>query len=214
MALISIVVPTVGRPTLRRTLRAIRRQDRGDLEVIVVSDGPQPTAKSIARSLRWQGLRFVEGPFTRNWGNAQRMLGIEQARGRYLMFIDDDDEHRSGAFASVRDAVRQFPERIIIFRMHRLGADLWTDPVLRLENVGTPMFVIPNAPGGVGSWVAQDRLASDFDFLSECVSLQGDPVWSETVIVDAPQLPYWRLLRRAVRPRTRVRSVRRRLLGC
>jgi glycosyltransferase involved in cell wall biosynthesis len=212
VTLISVVVPTVGRSTLRRTISVIRRQSRGDLEVIVVSDGPQPAAERIAKVMQWPSLRFLEGPSTGNWGNAQRMVGLSHARGRYVMFIDDDDEHRRGAFDAVRAAIERSPGRILIFRMHRLGAELWTDQDVRLANVGTPMFAIPNVPAQVGSWLTKDRLESDFDFLRECISLQGDPIWNETVIVDAPQLPYWRLARRAVRPRARIRSFHRRFL--
>jgi glycosyltransferase involved in cell wall biosynthesis len=182
-ALISIVIPTIGRPTLKTTLRSISRQNRGDIEVIVVSDGPRPSAQRIARIM---GAIFIEGPRTQSWGNVQRMIGIEKAAGRYLMFIDDDDRHRRRAFNQIRAAIAATPDRIIVFRMTRDGDVLWRERVVKHANQGTPQFLVPNAPGRLGSWLTYDRYQSDFDFLTECVALQGEPIWNEAIIADCP----------------------------
>ena len=107
----------------------------------------------------------------------------QRATGRYLMFIDDDDATKRHAFRAVRQAVQQDPDRIIVFRMRWLGETLWKHQALLEENVGTPMVVIPNVPGKIGSWLTRDRYESDFDFISECVDLQGEPIWNRNVIV-------------------------------
>jgi glycosyltransferase involved in cell wall biosynthesis len=181
--LISIVIPTIGRPTLKTTLRSIRRQNRGDIEIIVVSDGPLPSAQRIARLT---GATFIEGPRTQRWGNAQRMIGIEAATGRYLMFIDDDDRHRRRAFKQIRAAISETPDRIVVFRMTRDGKVLWRERVVKHTNQGTPQLLVPNVPARLGSWLTFDRYESDFDFLTECVALQGEPIWSEAIIADCP----------------------------
>jgi glycosyltransferase involved in cell wall biosynthesis len=181
--LISIVIPTIGRPTLKTTLRSIRRQNRGDIEIIVVSDGPLPSAQRIARIT---GATFIEGPRTQSWGNAQRMIGIEAATGRYLMFIDDDDRHRRRAFKQIRAAISETPDRIVVFRMTRDGKVLWRERVVKHTNQGTPQLLVPNVPARLGSWLTFDRYESDFDFLTECVALQGEPIWSEAIIADCP----------------------------
>lgn len=181
----SVIVPTSGRESLRRTLRRLRAEDRGDIEVLVVADGHQPTAAKIARrkAARWRALRYFETEPTRNWGNAQRMVGIDHARGRYLCFIDDDDVTKRGAFRIIREAVQAHPDRIILFRMKYLrGTILWREPRLAHGNVSTQQIVVPNLPGKVGSWLTQDRRDSDFDFIRECVELQGEPVWRPEVI--------------------------------
>jgi glycosyltransferase involved in cell wall biosynthesis len=193
---------------LGRTLRTLRREDEGDIEVIVVSDGPQPAAKAIVEkeSSSWPSIMFVTGPRTNNWGNAQRMEGISRAAGDYLVFIDDDDVHRRGAFRNLRKAVARHPGRIIIFRMNRNGEILWRLPEICLENLGTPQILVPNLPDKLGSWVSPDRYESDFDFLNQCVELQGPPIWDDSVIALAPPL----VLR--VRKRLVLRNRVRRLL--
>lgn len=190
--LFSVIVPTCGRQSLRRTLRRLRAEDRGDIEVVVVGDGPQPGAEEITRgeSARWPSLRYLETEPTGSWGNAQRMAGIEQAKGRYLVFMDDDDLTKRGAFGAIREAVRSTPDRVLLFRMRYLdGRVLWRDQVVELGNVSTQQVVVPNQPGKVGSWLTEDRYTSDFDFITECVQLQGEPVWRPEVVALIGALP-------------------------
>ena len=125
-----MIIPTSGRPTLRRTLRSIRRQDRGDVEVIVVSDGDQPVAESIVRLLDWSAVTYVHGLKTESWGQMQRERGIVQARGEYLLFMDDDDVYRRRAFQYIRRAVEENPGRVILFRMRRYDGVLWQRAVI------------------------------------------------------------------------------------
>ncbi len=219
---ISVVIPTSGRRSLRRTLRRLRREDAGDLEVIVVSDGPQPVAEKIAGRLsrRWPDLRYHEGPATHNWGNAQRMAGIERARGSHLMFIDDDDVTVRGAFAAIRREVARNPDRILLFRVKRHGELLWRTPAVAFGNVSTQQVVIPNRPGSVGSWLSRDVYESDLDFIRECVALQGEPVWAADVIAIVDPFR-WRAANKWLAPRAlrwrkrvRIRTRLRRLSSC
>ena len=182
--LFSVIVPTAGRPTLKRTLRSIRRQVRDDVEVIVVSDGEQPGAEAIAREQAGElpAVSFITGPKSGRWGHAQRMEGIKHATGDYLLFMDDDDVYRRNAFNHIRRATRQHPGRVIIFRMKRVDTILWQRPQMEEGQVGTAQFIVPNLPGKLGSWVTNERYESDFDFISETVALQGQPVFDKHVI--------------------------------
>ena len=202
--LFSVIVPTIGRKSLRRTLARLEREP--DVEVIVVTDGPQQVAAGISRRF---DVEFLEGPTTRRWGNAQRMCGIHAATGHYLLFIDDDDVHTANAFTAIRSAVGKSPDRIVVFRMNNLGRILWRERRVAHMNVSTQQLVIPNRPGKVGSWLTTDRYESDYDFLVECINLQGEPVWDEAVIAYSPQPPLLRArIRSKVALRTRLRRLR------
>ena len=204
----SVIIPTAGRPTLAATLERLQRANRGDIEILVVTDGEQPVAEEIASRL---DVSLIRGPATHRWGNAQRQLGVELARGRYLLFIDDDDVHTRHAFRHLRRAVSRTPNRIILFRMRRRGSILWQTTQLESGNVGTPEFVIPNVPGKLGSWIATDeRYESDFDFVSSCVEKQGEPIWDSHVIALAPPFSAVEWLRHKVALRTRLRRLLRR----
>jgi len=219
----SVIIPTSGRATLSRTLRSVQRQRADDIEVIVISDGEQPAAEAIVReqASHWPELKYISGPVSGRWGHAQREEAIKHAKGAYLLFMDDDDVYHRDAFRQIRHAIRRHPDRVIIFRMKRFDRVLWQRPQIEEGQVSTVQFVVPNLPDKVGSWVTNERYASDFDFISETVELQGAPVWDTKVIVTVEPLdltdpaPWLRLRRDHWRVklalRTRLRRVLRRV---
>ena len=80
-ALVSVITP-VSRPYL---LPLIQHSIPQSAEWILVSDGP------VRLSAGLRPHRFVTGPATASWGNAQRALGIQKASREYLYFLDDDN---------------------------------------------------------------------------------------------------------------------------
>lgn len=188
---ISLLIPTVSRPTLARTLRSVKDQDwRPGDEVILIGDGPQSVAAELWEAFDLPG-RFLQvaGP-SKDWGHTPRNViqagGPFYARpvGSHLMAIDDDDELEPGAVAIVRDVIEANPGRPIIFRMGDFPEDgryLWEIPVLREGNIGTPMFVPPNDPGKLGKYAP--RYGGDFDFVRDtCKHYPEGPVWRPEII--------------------------------
>lgn len=224
---LSIIIPTIGRRTLRRTLRTIEEQETfdDDVEVLVVGDGPRPAARAqfereAAGHPSWVYLEHGPRP---GWGHAQRMAGLAQARGRYVMFINDDDGYAPGALAAIRRAMDEHPGRVVIFKMDRIGILYWRRPVLRQGDVSVQMYLVPNIRGKLGTMTDPIRYESDFDFIAQTVDLQGtEPVWREEIIVIADQADWWpgsrkrstELTRRLdririrLRVRTRLRALR------
>jgi glycosyltransferase involved in cell wall biosynthesis len=162
---LSVVVPTRGRGSLAATLASIAEQlEPGDELLVLCND---------------------DGDF----GNAARQSLLERARGSHVVFMDDDDQYARGAFDAMRRFAREHPGRVGIFRMRFLdGRHLWREPVLRRTNVSTQMFCVPNLPGKLGSWTAAAAegasrpYVADFEFISQTVTLQGDPVFREEVV--------------------------------
>lgn len=90
--MVSAIIPTYKRPTLvRRAIRSVLNQTVRDLEVIVVDDAsPDDTARVVA-AIADERIRYIR--HQRNRGlPASRNTGIRVARGRYIAFLDDDDE--------------------------------------------------------------------------------------------------------------------------
>jgi glycosyltransferase involved in cell wall biosynthesis len=86
--LFSVIIPTFDRPDLlREAVESVLVQTVGDFECIVVDDaGPTPAQVVSDRRVR------VER-HTSNRGEAgARNTGLREARGRYVVFLDDDDE--------------------------------------------------------------------------------------------------------------------------
>jgi glycosyltransferase involved in cell wall biosynthesis len=224
---LSIIIPTLGRKTLRRTLRSISSQSAygQDIEVIVVGDGPRPAARAqfereAAGHPNWVYLEHGPQP---GWGHAQRMAGLERARGQYVMFINDDDGYAPEALATLRSAMEEHPGRIVVFKMDRIGILYWRRQELRQGDVSVQMYLVPNVAGKLGSMTSPIRYESDFDFIVQTVELQGtEPLWHDEIIVIADQADWWpgtrkrstELTRRldririTLRVRTRLRALR------
>jgi GT2 family glycosyltransferase len=89
--LVTVVIPTYGRPReLRHCLAALAAQTiRGDWDVVVVDDGsPEPLDPhdfGITARLGWRVIRQANaGP------SAARNRGVQEARGEFVAFTDDD----------------------------------------------------------------------------------------------------------------------------
>jgi glycosyltransferase involved in cell wall biosynthesis len=94
---VSVIVPTFNRAhVVGRALRSIAAQTCTDYEVIVVDDGSSDrTDDAIAResSVFGKRLKVVRG--TQNRGAAHaRNAGVALAEGRFIAFLDADDEWR------------------------------------------------------------------------------------------------------------------------
>jgi glycosyltransferase involved in cell wall biosynthesis len=191
---LSIIVPTRGRGTLKRTLRSIAGQVQPGDEVLVLRDD------------------------TGDSGDSARMSGMERARGSHLAFMDDDDVYAPGALEKMRQFAREQPGRIGIFKMqHPVGTTHWREgePVLRYANVSSQNFLVPNLPGRLGRWTDRPprpgggTYDGDYAFIARTVELQGDPVFVDevTVLVRPVRNPVrraWIRLRYRARLRTRL----------
>jgi hypothetical protein len=123
--------------------------------------------------------------------------------------MDDDDQFARGAIATMRAFARDNPGRIGIFRMRYLdGRVLWTEPVLRMRNVGTPMLCVPNVPGKLGRWEspAYPRVA-DWEFIRATAELQGEPIFREEVVahIRSDRRPAARAVKRVTTPLAELR---------
>lgn len=88
---VSVVTPTVDRPAfLRRAVESALVQTVGDLEVVVVVDGPSPTTAAFAAEHPDPRVRLVQRQ-ERGGVAAARNDGIAAARAPYVAFLDDDD---------------------------------------------------------------------------------------------------------------------------
>lgn len=89
--LVSIVVRTCGRPdTLRETLKCLYHQTYRHFEVIVTEDGPAAAQAMLAAEFADLPIRYLAAGQRVGRGRAGN-LGLAQARGEFLCFLDDDD---------------------------------------------------------------------------------------------------------------------------
>lgn len=161
---ISIIVPTVGRPTLRRTITmAIRAMGMRD-ELIVVGDGPLPAARAIMAETGDPRIFYMETVPTHKWGCAQYDFGSSRARGDFLMFSTDDDAILEDAVETVRAEVEDKPWPHVFAMYHMPQGRVLKNSVKRCE-VGAHQIVVPNDPTKLAKWADDLSETNDHAYL-------------------------------------------------
>ncbi|MDI7259294.1 MAG: glycosyltransferase family 2 protein [Thermodesulfobacteriota bacterium] len=90
--LVSVVIPTRERPGLvGRAVKSALRQTLDEIEVIVVIDGPDEETFEVLHHIQDMRLLIIRSPIQIGAGEA-RNVGVKEARGKWIAFLDDDDE--------------------------------------------------------------------------------------------------------------------------
>ncbi len=111
--LLSIVVPTMGRPaSMQRLLRSLSVQHQAPcFEVVVVADGVEKTRAGVGDSRGWPfDVRVIES--VGHGAAAARNTGARAAASHVLLFVDDDVEVHGGVVAAHAAFHAGGPERI------------------------------------------------------------------------------------------------------
>jgi glycosyltransferase involved in cell wall biosynthesis len=89
---VSVVIATFERPDLvRRAVRSALAQTLREIEVIVIVDGRDAATIDTLVGFREPRVRVVV-PAHRLGNGGARNAGVRSARGRWIAFLDDDDE--------------------------------------------------------------------------------------------------------------------------
>lgn len=82
---VSVIIPTYNRwSILIKSLTFLKNQSFKDFEVIIIDDASEQAAPKLEPSVRYFRLKKKIG------SPAARNLGATHARGKYLLFLDDD----------------------------------------------------------------------------------------------------------------------------
>lgn len=89
---VSVVIPTYNRAYLiPRAIQSVLNQTCEDFEIIVVDDGSTDNTNEVVESINDERIRYIR--HERNKGAAAaRNTGIMAAKGKYIAFLDTDDE--------------------------------------------------------------------------------------------------------------------------
>ena len=114
--LISVVIPTYGRPHfLKRAIESVRAQTYKNVEIIVVDDNDpqtetrQQTAVVMKEYESFDNIIYLQHEFNKN-GSAARNTGLRIAKGDYITFLDDDDEMRPQRLATLYNKMESLDE--------------------------------------------------------------------------------------------------------
>ena len=115
-SLVSIIIPTYKRPLmLDRAIESALSQTYYNLEIIVVDDNDEnsnfrrETELCMAKYKKKKKVRYIK--HRKNLGGSlARNTGIKQSNGKYITFLDDDDEYSPD---KVEKQIKKFNESTI-----------------------------------------------------------------------------------------------------
>jgi glycosyltransferase involved in cell wall biosynthesis len=92
LPLISVVIPTRNRHVLlKRAVKSVLEQTLGDLEILIVDDASTDQTHSIVKRNNDERIKYFLLK-NKSGGSKARNTGIENSQGKYIAFLDDDDE--------------------------------------------------------------------------------------------------------------------------
>lgn len=111
---VSVVVPTHNRPELMRLAVESVLAQRVDAlgEVVIVFDASPIDVPDVAIPDGWT-VRGIANTRTRGLAGA-RNSGIDASRGRFVAFLDDDDEWLPGKLAAQLQRFEEKPDAVIV----------------------------------------------------------------------------------------------------
>jgi len=112
---LSIIIPVYNtRDYLAACLDSVIAPALDDYEIIVVNDGSTDDSGDIAAQYERRYPRLIRVISTENGGlGAARNVGIEEAAGEYLLFLDSDDRLAPGALPEMMEALSQGPDMLV-----------------------------------------------------------------------------------------------------
>lgn len=126
--IVSVIMPVYNAEKyIKRAIESILNQTFQDFELLIIDDGSQDNSIEIANSFKTNKIRlFYTGK--QSGAAAARNLGIAQAKGKYIAFLDADDE--------------AYPERLatqVAFLDANLAIDLLASWIKVFDNQGNKL---------------------------------------------------------------------------
>ena len=119
--LISVVIPVYNYArTLPRAVESVLAQlDETTADLLVIDDGSTDDTPEVVEKLllkhggRFRALRKSNGGLS-----SVRNRGLEETTGRYLVFLDSDDEMAPGALAALSRHIASNPQSLMVIGAH------------------------------------------------------------------------------------------------
>ena len=118
----SVIIPIFNaETTLRRCLDSLVDQSFDDYELLLINDGSTDGSDAICREYAnvYPCIRYFA---KENGGiSSARNLGLEQAKGEYILFVDSDDYVAETYLETINRAVSETHPDLLIFGAESTG---------------------------------------------------------------------------------------------
>lgn len=105
---ISVIIPVYNKADyVEECLNNALQQDFGSFEIIAVDDGSTDDSGKICDRVAEEDSRLRVIHVENGGVTAARRIGVENAEGKYIMFLDSDDKLLPGALSKLYEAMKQ-----------------------------------------------------------------------------------------------------------
>lgn len=169
MATISVIVPIYNvEEYLTQCLQSLIDQSYRDIEILLMDDGSTDSSSQICDSFA-AGDDRVKVFHTTNQGiSAACNLGIENAEGEFLMFVDGDDWVEPDYCAVPLDIALKEGADVVMFGFHKEGRmpENWSQPMHRGEIAYKDRFTLFEDLSSAYAWnkICRRELFDDIRF--------------------------------------------------
>lgn len=140
---VSVVIPTYNRSNIiQDTINSVIQQSYSNLEIIVVDDGSEDNTPQVMSKYKHKCLKYIRLAENRG-ANAARNMGIKNSTGKYISFLDSDDQYAKNNIQKKVEYLNDLPEEYAgVFTPHKTYKDgkLWhksrfSGSVVELETI-------------------------------------------------------------------------------
>lgn len=118
----SVIVPVYkAAHTIRKCVESLLNQTIDDVEILLINDGSPDESGAICREYadRFPFIKYFE---KENGGvSSARNVGLEAAKGKYILFVDSDDYVSSDYFRRIDDALDKYKTDMLLFSVQYIG---------------------------------------------------------------------------------------------
>jgi len=117
---VTIIIPAFNEaPVIGKVIEDIRHVDLGETEILVIDDGSTDGTADAARAA---GAKVIRHPY--NVGNGAAVkTGLRNARGRYLVLMDGDGQHKASDLPALVQGLEQYD--MVVGARQRSGQAGW-----------------------------------------------------------------------------------------
>ena len=118
MPLFSIIIPVYNvEPYIRKCLNTVLSQDFNDWEALLIDDGSTDGSGSICDEFASRDYRFRVFHKINGGVSTARNIGLDNARGEWIWFVDSDDYITNNALSTLNRTIKSYDCDTIFFEM-------------------------------------------------------------------------------------------------
>lgn len=178
---VSIIIPSKNRASLiNRALKSVINQTFQDWECIVIDDFSEDNTKEAVLKIKDDRIKYYRNDSTLG-AAASRNKGLNLSRGKYIAFLDSDDEWFSQKLEKQFQLIESLPvyyglvycwmnyydgNRLVYTLQEENKGNLFPDIISRIMTGGTPTLLIrKEVISNVGGFDERIKNGDDQDFI-------------------------------------------------